>query len=98
MATTHDNSKTMSQEMQNIIDHAHALVDATSGEMDERIKTARLALKERLASAKGDYGQLEDQILDKVQAADEFIHVKPYYAIGGTFIGGLLLGWFMSRK
>ena len=34
----------------------------------------------------------------KVQAADEFIHVKPYYAIGGTFIAGLFLGWFMSRK
>jgi ElaB/YqjD/DUF883 family membrane-anchored ribosome-binding protein len=98
MTTTHDNAQKISQEMQNIIDHAHALVDATSGELDERIKTARTALKERLASAKGDYGQLEAQLLEKVQAADEFIHVKPYYAIGGTFIGGLLLGWFMSRK
>lgn len=98
MTKTHDSSKTMSQEMQNIMDRAHALVDATSGELDERIKSARTALKERLESAKGDYGKLEEQLLDKVQAADEFIHVKPYYAIGGTFIGGLLLGWFMSRK
>ena len=98
MVHTHDSSKTMSQEMQNIMDHAHALVEATSGELDERIKTARIALKERLASAQGDYGQLEAQFLDKVQAVDEFIHVKPYYALGGTFIGGLLLAWFMSRK
>lgn len=98
MTKTHDSSKTMSQEMQNIMDRAHALVDATSGELDERIKSARIALKERLESAQGDYGKLEEQLLDKVQAADEFIHVKPYYAIGGTFIGGLLLGWFMSRK
>ncbi|MDO8948390.1 MAG: hypothetical protein Q7U88_14730 [Desulfocapsaceae bacterium] len=98
MANTHDSSKTMSQEMQNIMDHANALVDATSGELDDRIKTARAALKERLASAKGDYGQIEAQLLDKVQAADEFIHVKPYYAIGTTFVAGLLLGWFMSRK
>jgi ElaB/YqjD/DUF883 family membrane-anchored ribosome-binding protein len=88
----------MSQEMQSIMDRAHALVDATSGELDDRIKSARAALMERLESAKGDYGKLEAQLLDKVQAADEFIHVKPYYAIGGTFIGGLLLGWFMSRK
>ena len=98
MTKTHDSSKTMSQEMQNIMDRAHALVDATSGELDDRVKSARAALKERLESAKGDYGKLEAQLLDKVQAADEFIHVKPYYAIGGTFIGGLLLGWFMSRK
>lgn len=98
MATTQDDSKTLTQEMQNIMDHAHALVDATSGELDDRIKSARAALKERLDSAKGDYGKLEAQIIDKVQAADEFIHVKPYYAIGTTFVAGLLLGWFMSRK
>jgi ElaB/YqjD/DUF883 family membrane-anchored ribosome-binding protein len=98
MATTQDDSKTLTQEMQNIMDHAHALVDATSGELDDRIKSARAALKERLDSVKGDYGKLEAQIIDKVQAADEFIHVKPYYAIGTTFVAGLLLGWFMSRK
>ena len=41
------------------------------------------------------------QILDSsyvVGHHDDFIHVKPYYAIGGTFIAGLFLGWFMSRK
>ncbi len=98
MATTQEETKTLTQEMQNIMDHAHALVDATSGELDDRIKSARAALKERLDSAKGDYGKLETQIIDKVQAADEFIHVKPYYAIGTTFVAGLLMGWFMSRK
>ncbi len=98
MAFTQDNYKTMSREMQHLMDHAHALVNATSGEVDDRIKLARAALKERLDSAKVEYGDLEDQLLVKVQAADEFIHVKPYYAIGGTFIAGLFLGWFMSRK
>jgi len=48
MATTQDNYKTMSRELQNIMDHAHALVNATSGEVDDRIKAARTALKERL--------------------------------------------------
>ncbi len=98
MASTNDKYKPISQEMRYIMDHAHALVDATSGELDDRIKSARTALKERLESAKGEYGEFEAQLLDKVQAADEFIHVKPYSAIGGTFVAGLLLGWFMSRK
>lgn len=98
MAHTQDNSKKMSRGMQHIIDHAHSLVDATSGELDDRIKSARAALKERLESVKSEYGELEDRLLDKVQTADKFIHVKPYYAIGGTFIVGLFLGWFMSRK
>jgi len=106
MAKTQDNTKTkspdytktMGKEMHHIMDHAQALVDATSGELDERIKSARAALKERLESAKSEYGELQDGLLDKVQAADTFIHEKPYYAIGGTFIAGLFLGWFMSRK
>ncbi len=98
MATTNEHYKTMNKEMQNIIDHAHALVEATSGEIDDRVKEARTALKERLDSAKGECGALEDQLLVKVQAADEFIHIKPYYAVGGSLVAGLFLGWFMSRK
>ena len=98
MTTVHDNSKAISEEMQHIMDHAKALVDATSGELDERIKAARAALKDRLDSAKGEYGNLEGRILEKVKVADEYIHVQPYYAIGGTFVAGLILGWFMSRK
>jgi ElaB/YqjD/DUF883 family membrane-anchored ribosome-binding protein len=98
MANTQDNAKTMRKEMQQILDHAQALVDATSGELDDRIKSARTALKERLESAKSEYGELEGRLLEKVQAADEFVHAKPYYAIGGTLIAGLFLGWFMFRK
>ena len=98
MVKVQDNSQKMSEEMHHLIDHARALVDATSGEVDDRIKSAREALKVRLDSTKSGYGELEAQLLDQVMAADAYIHVKPYYAIGGTFIGGLLLGWFMSRK
>jgi ElaB/YqjD/DUF883 family membrane-anchored ribosome-binding protein len=98
MVSTQNNYKTMSREMKYVMDHASALVDATAGELDDRIKSARAALKERLDATKSECGNLEDQFLDTVQVADKFIHVKPYYAIGGTFIGGLLMGWFMSRK
>lgn len=98
MVTTNKNYKPLSQEIHYIMDHAHALVDATSGELDDRIKSARTALKKGLEAAKGEYGDLETQFLDKVQTADKFIHVKPYHVIGTTFIAGLLLGWFMSRK
>ena len=91
-------SQTMSKEMRHIMDHAQVLVDATSGELDDRIKEAREALNERLAVAKSKYGDIEDRVMDKVRDADEFVHAKPYYAIGGTFLVGLVMGWFMSRK
>ena len=95
---TQDSSKTISEEMQQIIDHAQALLEATSGELDDRIKAARAALKERLESAKSEYGELEDGLVEKVRAADEYIHEKPYYVIGGSFFTGLLLGWLAFRK
>jgi ElaB/YqjD/DUF883 family membrane-anchored ribosome-binding protein len=71
---------------------------ANSKDLDERIKSARAELKKRLDSARKEYGELEEQIMGKVHAADEFIHVKPLYAIGGTLITGLFLGWLVSRK
>lgn len=98
MAHTHDHTKEMSQEMHNIIEHARALVEATSGELDDRIQSARAALKERLDSTRDEYGELEERVKEKVQVADDFIHVKPYYAVGGALIAGLFMGWFMSRK
>jgi len=97
MAHTIDTSK-VSKEMRQIMEHAEALVEATAGELDGRIASARSALKERLDTAKNEYGDLEVRFKEKVQAADEYIHLKPYYAIGGTFLTGLLLGWIMSRK
>jgi len=98
MAHTYDNKKNMTKEMRNIMEHAEALVDATANELDERITDARTTLKDRLDAAKGEFDDLEGKVLDKVQSADEFIHLKPYYVIGGTFISGLLLGWMMTRK
>jgi ElaB/YqjD/DUF883 family membrane-anchored ribosome-binding protein len=98
MVNKQNYSKTVSKEMRHIMDHAQVLVDATSGELDDRIKSARSSLKEYLDSTKGEYNELEGILLDKVQAADEFVHEKPYYVIGGAFIAGLCLRWFMSRK
>ncbi len=98
MAHTHDYAKNMNKEMRYIMEHAEALVAATAGELDDRIVSARTALKERLNSVRSDCGDLEAKVMEKVQSADEFIHLKPYYVVGGTFISGLLLGWMMTRK
>ncbi len=98
MAKKQDHLKKMNKETQQILKHAQALVDATSEEVDDRVKAARSALNERLESIKSEYGELEDRLLGKAQAADEFVHKKPYYAIGGTLLAGLFLGWLISRK
>ena len=89
---------TLDKDIQNLIKQAQHLIDATSGELDEGIKKARTALMKGLDAAKDEYGGLEAALKDKVLAADDLIRLKPYHAIGGTFLAGLLLGWLMSRK
>ncbi|RJQ77496.1 MAG: DUF883 family protein [Desulfobacteraceae bacterium] len=98
MSKTPDDSRRMHKEMQIIMEHARSLVEATSGELDDRVKSARAALDERLESARHEYGELENELMEQVKAADAFMHAKPYYAIGGTLIAGLFLGWFISRQ
>lgn len=98
MESKRDSAKEMSEKMRNVVDHAQALVDATAGDLGDRVKSARAALKDHLDSAKSDFGGLEEQLKAKVQATDTFLHEKPYYAIGGAGIAGLILGWLMSRK
>ena len=98
MARRQENYKAYSKDMRDIIDQAKALVDATAGEVDERIKQAREELLERLESGRFDYAELREKVRENVQAADELVHAKPYYAIGATFVSGLQLGWLMSRR
>lgn len=94
--TTH--TEAMARELREIIRHAGALVDATADEADERVQKARDTLEQRLEAAKRNYADLDDLLDEKLQAADRVIHEKPYHAVGGSFLVGLLLGWFMSRK
>jgi ElaB/YqjD/DUF883 family membrane-anchored ribosome-binding protein len=97
MSKTPDSFRRMHKEMQIIMDHAKSLVEATSGELDDRVKAARTALDERLESAKHEYGELQNDLLEQVKAADAFMHARPYYAMGGTLVAGVFLGWVISR-
>ena len=41
---------------------------------------------------------LKARLKEKVKAVDELVHEKPYYAMGGGILAGLLLGWLVMRK
>jgi len=88
----------MTDELRELVDRAQALVDATTGEADETIAEVRKNLQERLKWAKDTYGDASRQLADTLKAADDLVREKPYYAVGGAFLGGLLLGLLMARK
>lgn len=88
----------MAQELREVMNHAQKLIEATAGELDDRTRSARALLEERLAVAKVKCGELEGHLKNRLQDTDKIIHEKPYYAIGGSFVIGLMLGWLMGRK
>lgn len=91
-------SNDLTAEMLEIVAHAQALVEATAGEVDDKVRKARAELQERLHSTKDKYSELGSLIQEKAKVADAIVRDKPYQAIGGSFLAGLLLGWFMTRK
>lgn len=86
------------KELREIMRHANALLEATAGEADEQIKKVRQKLEDRMAQARSKYSGVEGMFDETMDTADQMIHEKPYHVIGGTFLVGLLLGWFLSRK
>lgn len=98
MAEQQDRSAAMGQELQDIVQHAEALLAATAGEMDARVREARERLEARLSEAKHKYQAAGESFKETVEATDRFVHEKPYHAIGGFFFAGLLLGWFMRGR
>lgn len=91
-------TETTAAEMREIVRHSRALLDATAGEIDDRVQKIRADLEERLRAAKGRCCDMESRLKDTVRNADEAVREKPYHAMGGTFLAGLFLGWFMARK
>jgi ElaB/YqjD/DUF883 family membrane-anchored ribosome-binding protein len=91
-------TEAMALELREVMSHAQKLVEATAGELDDRTRVARAKLEECLAQAKVKCGEFEGSLRDRMSDADKLIREKPYYAIGGSFVIGLLLGWLMSRK
>jgi len=88
----------MADELRELVDRAQTLLDATAGEATEEITEVRKNLQERLKWAKDTYGSAEQQFADTLKAADELVREKPYYAVGGAFLGGLLFGLLLARK
>ncbi len=88
----------LSRDFQNMLRNAKDLIEATSGEMDQKTRQARQKLEESLKSAQAAYEVIQEQVKEQAKCADKLVHEKPYHAMGVTFAVGLLMGWLVGRK
>ena len=80
---------------------AEALIKATASHEDGTIASIRTKALDSLASAKENLSRLEGPLTEKAkllaESTDEFVHRKPWEAVGVAAGLGLLIGLLIRR-
>lgn len=85
-----------------VIRDAEALLQATAGQAGERLHDLRQRTQATLASARERLAAAERSAAREIRAAaadaDEFVHDKPWQAVGIAAGVGLLVGLLIGRR
>ena len=85
-----------------LVADAEALLKATAGQSGEAVAAVRAKVNESLAVAKVKLTEAEQLALDKAKAAaaatDEYVHEKPWQAVGIAAGIGLVIGLLIGRR
>lgn len=102
-ATGHDeiHSDQLIGDFKALMADAEALIKATASHEDGAIATIRSKALDTLTSAKENLSLLEGPLAEKAKAvaegADDFVHRKPWEAVGVAAGLGLLIGLLIRR-
>jgi ElaB/YqjD/DUF883 family membrane-anchored ribosome-binding protein len=85
-----------------VIADAEALIRATANQGGEAVVNLRAKAEESLAVAKVKLGEAQDALVEKgkiaAQATDDYVHEKPWHAVGIAAGIGLVVGLLIGRR
>lgn len=85
-----------------VIADAEALIRATANQGGEAVVNLRAKAEESLAAAKVKLGEAQDALVEKgkiaAQATDDYVHEKPWHAVGIAAGVGLVVGLLIGRR
>ncbi len=85
-----------------VIADAEELLHATASQAGEKVAAARIKVQESLDQAKVKLAQVGEAGIDKAKAAarvtDNFVHDRPWTAVGIGAGVGLILGLLIGRR
>jgi ElaB/YqjD/DUF883 family membrane-anchored ribosome-binding protein len=85
-----------------VIADAEALIKATANQGGEAVVNLRAKAEESLAAAKVKLGEAQDALVEKgkiaAQATDDYVHEKPWHAVGIAAGVGLVVGLLIGRR
>jgi ElaB/YqjD/DUF883 family membrane-anchored ribosome-binding protein len=94
------------QDLNLVVKETEQLLRDTATVGGEKVAAWRVGVEENLKSAKARIGQIEKTAIDKAkataQATDQYVHDKPWQAIGITagvgVLVGLAVGMLLNRR
>lgn len=90
------------QDFKVLVTDAEALLKATASQSGEAVAAMRARVTESLAVAKDKLSEAERVALAKAKAAaaatDEYVHEKPWHAVGIAAGIGLVIGLLIGRR
>lgn len=85
-----------------VIADAEALIKATANQGGEAVVHLRAKAEESLAVAKVKLSEAQDALVEKgkiaAQATDNYVHEKPWHAVGIAAGVGLVVGLLIGRR
>jgi ElaB/YqjD/DUF883 family membrane-anchored ribosome-binding protein len=85
-----------------VVADAEALLKATANQGGEKLAEVRARTEESLKVAKARLLEAQDALIAKTReaarATDEYVHEKPWNAIGVAAGIGLLIGFLLGRR
>jgi ElaB/YqjD/DUF883 family membrane-anchored ribosome-binding protein len=89
-------------DLRTVVSDAEALVNATAGQAGEKIGEVRAKAEDSLRTARLALRDAEAQVVDKTKqaarATDDFVHDKPWTAVGIGAAVGLIIELLIARR
>jgi ElaB/YqjD/DUF883 family membrane-anchored ribosome-binding protein len=90
------------QDFKVVVADAEALMKATADQGGEKLAAVRTRVADSLAHAKESLAEAQTALMQRTRAAaratDEYVHDKPWYAVGIAAAIGLLIGLLLGRR
>lgn len=90
------------QDFKLVIADAEELLKATASQAGEKVALARERIQDRIHTAKIKVAEAEEALVVRTREAarvtDEFVHDRPWYAVGIAAGVGLIIGMLIGRR
>lgn len=100
--TTTQAKEKLAADFRAVMDDIDALMTATTQKADGEVKALRARIQDRLSGAKEKIADAQHEAVqrakDAAAATDDYVHAKPWQAIGAAAAIGLALGVLIGRR